>query len=260
MLNATKLISVVRGYDPRDFALVAFGGAGPMHAVALARDLSIPRVIVPRHPGVTSAFGTLRVDIRHDFIHPLLKRQSEVRTDELNRLFQELEERANRILKEEGISGKAIQLDRFADVKYYPQSRYLTIPVKGGLLTAGDVQVIADDYVRRFHQEFGYTIPQDYAEVEVVNLRLSATGYVPKGEVQKAQRTGKHADALKGKREVFFREEGGFVSTPLYDRAGLFPGARLEGPAIIEQEDSTTVLPPGARAEVDEYLNLLIEV
>ncbi len=258
MINAVKLISVVRGYDPRDFAFVAFGGAGPMHAVSLAAELKIPKVIVPRYPGVTSAFGALRVDVRHDFIRPILKKSDQLSHTELARVYRDLEAEARRTLKGENIPLERVELHRLADVKYFPQSKYMTIPVPSGRVTKGTLDDIVNGFVTAYEREFGYRIPDDYAEVEISNARLSAVGVVPKGSLRKSRKKGSLKSALKGSRRVYFREAGGFTRTKIYDREGLGVGNRLSGPAIIEQPDSTTVLPPGAAATVDSYLNLII--
>ncbi|MBI2881836.1 MAG: hydantoinase/oxoprolinase family protein [Candidatus Tectomicrobia bacterium] len=258
MINAVKLITVVRGYDPRDFAFVAFGGAGPMHAVSMAAELKIPRVIVPRYPGVTSAFGALRVDVRHDFIRPVLKRTALLSSEELARAYRDLEAEARKTLKGERIPLERVEFHRYADVKYFPQSKYMTIAVPPGRIGKGAVEAIVETFLGQYRKEFGYQIPEEYGEVEVSNARLAAIGVVPKGVLRRSRKKGDARDALKGRRRVFFRESGGFTDTRIYDRAALGVGARLKGPAVIEQPDSTTVLPPGAAAVVDGYSNLII--
>ncbi|MFQ5915329.1 MAG: hydantoinase/oxoprolinase family protein [Nitrospinota bacterium] len=258
MINAVKLISVVRGYDPRDFAFVAFGGGGPMHAVSMAAELKIPKVIVPRYPGVTSAFGALRVDIRHDLIQPILKRTEFISPEELEKVYLSMEGEARQTLKMENISLERVELHRFADVKYFPQSKYLTIPVLSGRLKKNSLNEIAKGFVEQYQKEFGYQIPDEYAQIELSNARLAAIGVVPKGVLNKTRKRGSAREAFKGTRNVFFRETGRYAKTKIYDRAALGVGARLQGPAVIEQPDSTTVLPPGTVAAVDGYLNLII--
>lgn len=260
MVNGTRLISVERGYDPREFAIVAFGGAGPLHAVDVARQLNIPKVIVPQYPGLTSAFGQLQVEMRHDYIRPILQREKEIDVEKLNRIYSELEEQAIRAMTNEGVREEEIELKRFADVKYFPQSSYLTIPVKNGALSPDDIDHIIREFLARHQQEFGYTIPPEYVEVELVNARLTAFGPAPKGELKRYPDGGRAEEALSGRRKVYFAEAGGLVPTDIYNRARLRCGAKIEGPAVVEQSDSTTVLPPGATASVDEYLNLIIDL
>ncbi len=258
MINAVKLISVVRGYDPRDFAFVAFGGAGPMHAVTMAAELKIPKVIVPRFPGVTSAFGALRVDIRHDFIQPILKKTDDLTHEELARTYRDLEKEARQTLKGENIPLERVELHRLADVKYFPQSKYMPIPVPPGRITQKTLDDIVNNFNEQYLREFGYTIPEEFAQIEISNARLAAVGVVPKGTLRRSKKEGSARAALRGTRKVYFRESGEFIKTNIYDRDGFGVGNRVKGPAIIEQPDSTTVLPPGSSATVDANLNLIV--
>lgn len=259
MINAIRLISVARGYDPRDFALVAFGGAGPLHAVELARELSIPRVVIPRFPGLTSAFGTLRVEIRHDFIQAVFQKESEFDPERLSRIYAGLEDKGRKTLRDEGLAGDQMHLARYADVKYFPQNKYMTMPVPDGPLGAREMRGIVEAYVERYQREFGYTIPTDIAEVEICNARLVASGSSRKAELS---RTAPGAAPVRPRaaRDGYFREAGGFVKTPAFDKAALGPGAAIVGPAVVEQMDSTILIPPGASATVDGYLNVVIDV
>ena len=259
MINAIRVISVARGYDPRDFALVAFGGAGALHGVELARELHIPKVVVPRFPGVTSAFGALRVDVRHDFIQPVFQRESEFDPARLNRIYAELEERARKTLRGEGLTDDQMHLARFADVKYFPQNKYLTMPVPDGPLGEREMRGIVEAYVTRYQREFGYTIPTDIAEVEICSARLVASGNTRKAELPRMPPGDGHARPRTA-RAVYFREAGGFVQTAIYDKSALGPGAALSGPAVIEQMDSAILIPPGASGVVDAYLNVIIDV
>jgi N-methylhydantoinase A len=259
MINATHLISVARGYDPRDFALVAFGGAGALHAVDLARELHIPKVVVPRFPGVTSAFGALRVEVRHDFIQAVFQKESEFDPDRLNRAYEDLEDRARKTMRGEGLDASHIHLARYADVKYFPQNKYLTLPVPGGTLGQQEMRGIVDAYIERYQREFGYTIPTDIAEVEICSARLVASGATRKAELPRVAKAAGPA-APRGTRDVYFREAGGFTKTAVFDKTSLGPDASIVGPAVIEQMDTTIVIPPGASATVDPYLNVVIDV
>jgi N-methylhydantoinase A len=260
MMNATHLISVQRGYDPRDFALVAFGGAGPLHAVDLARDLGIPTVVVPPHPGLTSARGVLQVDVRHDFLLPVLRQRKDLDPARLGAIYDELVARAGAALEREGIPPEARDLQLAADVRYYGQSPYLTMPLAGPVRTAGELDAVVRAYNDRYLREFGYTMPPEVAEVEVVNARVTAVGATPQAAPTRAGGDGRPASAaIAAGRRVHFGEAG-FVATPVYERGKLVPGHRLAGPAVIEQMDSTTIVPPGAEGRVDEYLNLIVTV
>ncbi len=259
MIEAIRLISVARGYDPRDFALVAFGGAGPLHAVALARELAIPTVVVPRFPGVTSAFGALRVDVRHDFIQAVFQRESEFDPDHLNRIYADLEDKARKTLRGEGLAAGQMHFARYADVKYFPQNKYLTMPVPEGTLGHREMRGVVQAYIERYQREFGYTIPTDIAEVEICSARLVASGSTRKAELPRVTGSG-GGGRPRMTRPVYFREAGGFVPADVLDKISLDPGARVAGPAVIEQMDTTIVIPPGATATVDTYLNVIIAV
>lgn len=257
---AARLISVERGYDPREFALFAFGGGGPLHAAEAARELKIPKVLVPQYPGLASAFGQLQVEIRQDYLRPLLQRAKEVDIARVNKAYTELEANAREALRREGVVEKEIELERLADVKYFPQTEYFTLPIPSRELAREDIDKLVQDFLARHEQEFGYTVPLEFADVEVVNARLVAKGPAPKGELKKHPEKGTAKEALKGERKVYFREAGGWVTSRIYDRAKLRCGATFDGPAIVEQSDSTTVVPPAVKASVDEYLNLILSL
>jgi N-methylhydantoinase A len=261
MVDAARLITVERGRDPRDYALMAFGGAGPVHAAYCAGELNIPYVLVPRNPGLASAFGQLRVEIRDDYQRAMLKKHSEVTPELLESLFAEMEEQAAGTLQREGLSAEEITLERSVDLKYYPQTTYLNFAVPdGGAIAKETVDRLVELFLERHEQEFGYSVPLEFTSVEFVNARLTATGPAPVGELAEDPETGTAEAALVGTRQVHFAEAGGWVETAVYDREALKKGSRLNGPAIVEQADSTTVVPPGATVEVDGYSNLIMDV
>lgn len=260
MVDATRLISVERGHDPRDFALIAFGGAGPVHAAYCAHELSIPTVLVPRYPGLASAFGQLRVELRDDYQRPLLKKHSEVTPELLEAAFSELEQRARGSFEREGIALRDVTLERRIDLKYYPQTSYLNLAVPEGPITQGAVDALVQAFLVRHEQEFGYSVALEYTSVEFVNARLIASGPAPTGEIREESRTGDSQQALLGHRPVHWAESGGWLETDVYDRDRLYGSARLEGPAIVEQADSTTVVPPGAELVVDSFGNVIMDV
>jgi N-methylhydantoinase A len=260
IVNAIRLVSLQKGHDPRDFALVPFGGAGPLHAVEIARDLQIPQVLVPLFPGLASAFGQLHVDLRHDLTRPVFRRRSELDLGQFNELWSELEEDAHKLLtREEGVEATRIRLERQADLKYYPQSFYLTLPIPDGQLSEADVEELFALYNETHQREFGYTIPAHAAEIEIGQIRLVATGLIDKPALKAATQTnGKPVS--KRTRPIYFEEHGGWLDAEVHERSELSPGATIHGPAVIDQLDSTTVLPPETRARVDTYANLVMDV
>jgi len=249
MADAMRLISIRRGYDPRDFCLVAFGGAGPLHGAALAEELSIPTVLVPPSPGITSALGCLLVDVRHDLSAMFLAYAESVDVDALESEFGKLEAEGRERLVAEGVPEEQMSIQRLVDMRYVGQWRSLTVDV------SAPVDVAAA--VARFHDEHerAYNYRRDGAPVEIYRLSLRAVGVTPKPQLRRHELNGAAA-ASAGSRPVYFDASGDAVDTPLYVRNDLPAGTKLVGPAIIDQLDSTTVVPPGWRAEVDEWLNI----
>jgi N-methylhydantoinase A len=253
MADAVRLISIRRGYDPREFALVVFGGAGPLHGVALARELAIPTVLVPPNPGITSALGCLLVDIRHDLSVMYLARADRVDRTELQRQFEALEAEAHERLSAEGVEEEQMQLQRFLDMRYMGQWRSMSIPVGSPL----DL----DSAVAMFHGEHEreHNYRRDKAVVEIYRLNVRATGVTPKAELRRHDGDGT-PPSPQGTRRVVFDEIDEAVEAPVFARETLAAGTTIGGPAVIDQLDSTTLVPPGLRAEVDEWLNIRIHV
>jgi N-methylhydantoinase A len=254
MANAVRLISIRRGYDPREFVLVVFGGAGPLHGVDLARELSIPTVLVPPHPGITSALGCLLVDIQHDLSTMFLGRVDAVDPADVEAEFQNLEDEAHERLRVEGVAAEDMQLLRHIDMRYVGQWRSMAIS------TSGQVTDLAP-IVERFHTQHAreHNYRRDNAAVEVYRLNVTAIGKVPKPEPPKHKLNGATPTPI-AKRPVWFQGEPDAVATPVFDRSTLTAGTVINGPAIIEQLDSTTPIPPSATLEVDAWLNLRITV
>ncbi len=246
MVNALHLISVQRGYDPRDFVLVGFGGAGPVHANALARDAEMPTLVIPRSPGIFSATGLLTTDLKRDAAITIMRPLDALEDGEAETAFAELERVGREELEGEGLSGDAIAFVRQIDLRYVGQSYELTIPAGDGL-------------VERFHAEhdrvYGFAAPAE--PVEVVSLRLTSVGRIAKPPARPIEQGG--AAEPKEHRPVHFAEAGGYVDCPIYDRYALPAGATLIGPAVVEEFDSTTVVHPGFTVRVDEVGNLIIQ-
>lgn len=253
MSDAVRLISVRRGYDPRDFALVAFGGAGPLHAAHLAKDLNIPKVIIPTHPGVAAAMGCLLVDVRHDISKTFVKKANEVSVEELDIQYQALRKEAKALLEEEGISEETSTLMNYMDLRYKGQWRSLAVVVP-------DYVTSLEEVLAAFHQEHEreFAFSDKDQIVEIYGLRVTAIGTVPKPNFPQFAPTGSLKDAYKETRPVYF--DGAYVETNVYYRDKIPVYAQLQGPAIVDQLDTTTVIPPGFTAEVDAYKNIIITV
>lgn len=259
LMMALRLQTVARGWDPRDFAIVAYGGGGAMYAVDLARELGVGTAIIPPLPGYASAFGAIRVDVKHEFTRPIHKVESELNYNDLNKAMAELMEHAATVLQREGIAKKDMIIQRFMDVKYFDQSTFFTVDAPPGKIR--DLKDITANFLKAMKARYGYILPPGFVEVEIVNLRIVAYGKLPKPALPKIKKTGGSLkQALKGKRKVFFEEAHGFIESSIYERGLLPPGAAFNGPAIVEQQDTTTVMPPGCRARVDDYGNLIIKV
>jgi N-methylhydantoinase A len=257
MAGATRLVSVERGYDPRDFALLAFGGAGPLHAVALAEELDIPWVVVPRHPGITSAAGLLVADIVHTFVQTHVVDMSRLTPAALTRGFNVLLERAAGTLAADGVPPAQRRYDRSLDMKYVGQGYTLNITLPAGDIDVTTLAVVLERFHTR-HEEF-YGFRADGEPVEVVNLRLQATGVLAKSPPPRQPCGPRQADvARSGERPTCLDARQGMVRYQLYDRARLTAGHVLTGPAIDEQVDSTTLIPPGWMGTVDGYGNLIL--
>lgn len=248
MTSAIREISIQRGHDPRDFTLVAFGGAGPMHALDLAAEIEIPRVLVPRHPGNFSALGLLASDIKHDDVRTRVGPLRE-RAAALDGLFAEMEGAARRQLELEGFAPDRQRLLRSLDLRYRGQAFELNVPLGAGAVA---VEAIEQEFHRRHQATYGHATPG--GAVELVNARLAACGVVPR-PAPGPYRASVAGDPLLERRPVWF---GGVAhDCPVWERDRLPVGAVLPGPAIVEEFGATTVVPPGWRGVVDAHGNLL---
>jgi len=256
MVNAIRGVTVHRGLDPREFSLIGFGGAGPMHTVALAKELEIPEVIIPLNPGATSALGLLFADARHDFVRSVIEPMDKLNADELEAHFAEMEDKARSLLLAEGYDEDAIQLERQIELRYISQVRSLPLTLGHGPITPTDLEALTSKFHDAYEREYKYAIRE--FPVESKGLRVVAIGTTTKPEFRRDPRTGAAEEALLATQKVYFEEADGLTPTAFYDRARLLPGAIFTGPAIVEQFDSTTVVPPGSEVEVDELLNLII--
>ena len=259
MAKAIRVISVQRGHDPRDYALVAFGGAGPLHAARLARELEMKRIVVPRNPGICCALGLLLTDLRADFAATSLTLLKPGVEAKISGLFEGLVQQAEHWFAEEGVSAANRSVRRLVDMRYAGQNYELSIEVPDGPITSATLEALGAGFAAAHTRLYGYAAEDE--PVQMVTFRTVATGAVPKAQFRPQPDAGPDASAaIVGTREVWFPETGGYVACPVYDRDKLKSGNRFMGPAIVEQMDATTVLLPGMSATVEPYLNLILEL
>ena len=246
-----------QGQDPRKFALVAFGGAGPLHAAALARSVGIPTVLVPPYPGLNCAIGMLQTSVRHSYLKSEVGALSRFPTGRMNDLFRELREQALAEASEEGFAHEAVKLTRLLDLRY-PHQGY-TLPVACPAdITDADKARLKHAFDEVHLQVYGQSAPKE--DAEIVTFRLQAEIEVPRLELPAlAHGDGRAERALKGERPLFDIDENRFVRATVYDRQALMAGDRIAGPAIIDQFDATTVLLGGQTATVDDTATLIIQ-
>lgn len=255
MLAAIRVITVEKGLDPRDFALLAFGGAGPMHACGVAREARIPTVIIPPHPGITSAVGLLMTDIRHPMVSPYIVTTAEADLGTAEEIFEDLTQEAHRKLRLDGIEDESISFERFADMRYCGQAYEITVPCPEGL----DPQDGAlDRLIASFHdlheRVYGHHAVDE--PTQFVNLRVEGIGRVPRG----AWREGiARSPGGESRRPVYVKGVG-TVAAGVLQRGALETGRDYAGPLVVEQVDTTIWIPPGDVGRTDEHGNLIVEV
>ncbi len=252
LVRQIRKVTVERGYNPEEFALTAFGGAGPLQAPLVARELDIGTVVIPRKPGVFSARGLLIADIRSDVSHHY--RANEIDASVLARQFDRLEDDLTAQYEAQDLAIDALQLNRAADIRYAGQAYELTIPVPDGELDTA----AANELETRFHnthdQRYGYARPEE--PIEIVTLRVE--GRIPTPELEDAVESTS-PDPSRGTRTVFFAERGE-TTTDIYERTALDPGTEIDGPALLEEPVSTTLVPPTAAARVTERGNIILSI
>lgn len=254
MVRAIRVMTVERGLDPRRFALVAYGGAGPLHAADLARQLGVSRVIVPLAPGNFSAFGLLVAPIRYDSVATHRVAFAEMAPETIESIYQRLEEEVRGRLAQEGFDAANCRLERQADVRYIGQAFELTVDVPAGPFGQESQDALAQGFHALHESLYGFSKPSD--PLELINLRVSGLGYFPPVDLRyESEKDEPEPVAVE---DVCFDNE--WRSTPIYAREGLPVGAALMGPAIIKEAGATTVVPPSCRARVDELGNIIIEL
>ena len=257
MAKAIRVISVQRGYDLRDFALVAFGGAGPIHAARLARDLELKQIIVPPHPGILCAIGLLLTDLRTNYARTRLTPLEEGSLAAMASTFAELEADADAWFEHEGIATDKRRLRRSVDMRYAGQNYELDVPFPAGPITPDLVPRLQEAFEAAHQQVYGYIAAEE--PIQLVTFRIEAIGVVEKATIPSSPPAqGKVEDAEIGRRDVFLPEADGLVSCPVLARERLGPGHEVDGPVVIEQMDSTTLILPGQHARIDTTLNIVI--
>ena len=256
MAGAIRMVSLAKGHDPRDFALFPFGGAGPLHAAALAKELGIPRLLIPMRPGITNALGCAAADLRHDYVNTVNKPLPSLDESLVKRTLEAQITEGRATLAREGVAIEGVKLLHFADMQFQGQSHILTV-------TLPDTDVSRDQLQKRFDaaywERFGVELPEIRAVL--VNLHTAVIGLRKRFDLAvlgRADRAKVLSGAKNGERQVWF--DGGFCATPVYQREKLPSDARFEGPAIVEQIDCTTVIEPGNRVQLDALGNLIVEI
>jgi len=258
MLNALKLISVRRGYDPRDFVLIAFGGGGPMHCSFLAKELRVRKIVIPAGAAVFSTWGMLMTDIRHDYIQTKISNMNGDNIEELNGIWREMLNEAKAQFLEEGISAENTEFEFIADMRYMGQEHTVKVKAPPAPWKQDDKAGIIESFHEMHEQSYTFKLPQ--TPTEVVNLHLIGRGRLTKPEVSKlSPHKGSIEEAKKETRKVFYADEG-WLDTPVYFRNQLGAGAKIAGPAIVEEQMASTVLCPEQTLVVDDYGNLIINV
>jgi len=255
MDEAIRAISTMRGHDLRDFMLLAFGGAGPLHAARIARELGMSGVIVPRYPGVFSAMGLLMADVIHDYTRSQLAPLEDAKPADVNEMFERLASQAMEELRGDGFVQKSIHVERALDLRYAGQGYEIAVPCRAQPFDGGALKELRAAFDQHHQRMFGHMAPHE--TVEIVSYRVRGIGLVPPVRLPTFKSAGiPLADAQRTRRRVRF--DGKDVDCPVYERERLDVGLSFAGPAIVEQLDCTTVLCPGQTAHVDEWKNLIV--
>ncbi|MBT7031950.1 MAG: hydantoinase/oxoprolinase family protein, partial [Rhodospirillaceae bacterium] len=260
MSYAVKAVSTERGLDAASFAMVAIGGAGPLHASDVAREIGMGRIIIPQAPGHFSAFGMLFSDLRYDYVRTWPIRLADADFGDIEPIYAEMEDAGRAAIERTSINAGETVIQRAADMRYVGQEHAVTVDLSLAYFSNQDRDGIKAEFDRVHEIRYGTSAPAEQAEI--VSLRSAVTGTMQKPPLEPIE-AGAEApvDAAKaGSRRIYFGEETGFVDTPAYNRSHFLAGNRIEGPAVIDEHASTTLIEPGDFAIVDAYGNLVISV
>ncbi|GLQ80953.1 hydantoinase [Mesorhizobium huakuii] len=257
MAGAIRMVSVSRGHDPRDFALFAFGGAGPLHATALARELGLPRVLVPARPGITNALGCVVADLRHDFVNTINQPVAVLDEIQLHQVLERHRNEGEELIAKEAVKPETIRVTHSADMQFVGQTHIINVPLPSSTVTRQELQAL---FEKAYFARFKVELPEIRANL--VNLNTSVTGVRPAIDLSRlidpAGRATTLDEARREIRPVWYA--GQWHDTPVYAREKLPLDAVIDGPAILEQMDATTVLEPGDRACCDADGNIIIDI
>jgi N-methylhydantoinase A len=259
MADATKVVSVEKGHDPRDFALVAAGGAGALHGSKIAENVGIPRVIVPKTASVFCALGMLESDLKHDYVRTMWMPFEQIDYQVLNEIFNEMEAEARSTLIHEGIPADSVEIEKGMDLRYMGQHHEVSIVLPDGEIKADRMDEIKSLFHIAHERLYLYSEPE--SPLESINVRVTGKGNIEKTPLlQWPEGTDDATQAIKEYRDTYFGEDGGWVSTRIYDGAKLLAGNRIDGPAVIEEVTTTIVICPNDYAVIDRFGNVVIEV
>jgi N-methylhydantoinase A len=258
MANAARAHLGERGKDPRRMPMYAFGGAGPVHGYRVAEILRLPALISPFGAGVGSTFGLLSAPLAFDFVRSAYSRMDELDWNLANRLLDGMAQEGRQVLESSGLDSSEIRYQRTADLRYIGQGHEVSVALPDGVLAAGDLTRIGTEFERTYESLYGRKGPD--VPLEVINWRVIASGPRPDMSLKLPRGSSKGGDARKGSRLAFFPETNGYVETAIYDRYALEPGMRFNGPAIVEERESTLIVGARGRARVDDKLNVVVEL
>lgn len=258
MERILKVVSSMRGYDPRDYAVVAFGGSGPVHIGTLADQLHIGTVIIPPSPGVFTSFGLLYADVKHDYTQAQIQREDVIDLDRVNKVYAHMEQQGRDTLQAEGVSHNQVEIIRSADLRYVGQLYTITVPAPPPSANDGWVSDVVQGFHAAHDRLYGHSAPSE--PVELVALRLTALGSLVKPRIkQLGAGAADSSIARTGHRAVLFSKAQEPIETAVYDRSKLQSGNLIQGPAVVEQLDSTVIIPPNYNARVDALGNLILK-
>lgn len=258
MMQASRVHASERGIDLRKFGMVAFGGAGPMHAAFIARELNVPRVIVPSGAGVASAVGLLVADVEFHLDQTDVMLLEPDSIDRINDIYRDLEQQGVDLVKEARETTGELVVERTADMKYKGQAHDISVELPNGEFDESDLESIRERFNQTYADTYGYSDPDE--PIEGVTWKVTVRSVTDTPELHDSEMTAEEGDPYKGTREAYFERSDGFVECDVYDRQRLDPGMEFTGPAVVEERNSTTVVPPGDAVTVDEHGNLVISI
>ena len=259
MAGATRIYAAEKGHDPRAYSILAFGGAGPVHAYALARLLKVKKVVCPLAAGTASALGFLVAPMSMDFVRSYVARLDSLDWQHLDGLYREMEDSGRSMLGQAGVDPGEMRFVRTAEMRYVGQGYEISVPIPNGKLDRSKLEEIKANFYAAYQKLFDRYLTD--VPIEALTWRVVASGPAPQVDLRVHNgRTPEYPGGVKGRRDAYFSEARGFVPCTVYDRYSLLPGAEFAGPAIVEERESTVIVGPSARVHIDEYMNLIMEI